>query len=326
MIYQDAEGPRAQLYAYSQSVYFIFSETKYKTGSALDQLIVNGSLFQPGVNNQYGWNTWYSAIDTAISALLESEDRGIIYGDILNCYGAELMFALPSIPADYIVTPVYNAEVLTQFENLTVTSNRPLALIQRDTSSSLVNRAGLSMNVNFVAKSMANGNVGLCPNRGILNFHIAGQPSNDIIIIATRAMTLNVSKTRCCDTASNKIGQPRSCYYPSAVGTELIVRLTMSWKNATQYEIGVVSTNGAEDSGNLSALRLMAFDWHPALYQVGLDAQYPDDGYPTASTPSSPTSVSNAYLDYDNYTIVEPSMLQKLHEMALYSEFGVPHI
>lgn len=328
MLYTDAEGPRAQTYAFNQGYYFIFDETGVSTGSALKTYqTISGQQFNPGINNQYTWADWEKAISALIDALLQSEDRGIIYGDILNCYGPEMLFALPQIPADYTVTPIYNAEVLTQFENMSTSPYRCTGLVQKATNTQ--NKLnGLAMKVSRESKAGLSGNSTPAGNKLVLNFHIPTQPSNDMVIIATRLMTFNVEKTRVASDSTNEDGQPVTRYFPTVAGTEIVNRVTMSYMVNGQPILGVVALNSVNGIGtNEMYLRLMAFDWHPALYEVGVAEGVPADGVPTSASPQNAVSDPlNAFLDYDNYTVVTPEEIRKLHEMALYSEFGVPHI
>lgn len=346
-VYKDAPGETAQMYAYVQNFYYMYSETQFDTGGALikvsvtsDDEDISTEVFEPGPENAYSVKQWIEAIQNMIDALISSEDRGVIFGDILNAYGTNNIRAIAPIASDFRVEPIYNAEVLTQFENLVISDMRVTGIAQivpalKDITQKTVvqlwtdkTRIGNSAQANKPVANML--------ERSILNFHFPEQPTPEQIMVATRATTLGIGATNAPSIKPGTGNNPDTIQYtgiePAAYGTEIIVNLIIVDRQKGISGTLEYATNVFNQAFNIAALsadavsepllKLMAFDWHPFLYNIR------DRAVPAANLSAQTTSIvpANAYGDYDNYTVITIDELSRLHRVATYSLFGVPQM
>lgn len=125
-IYTDANTTKAQYYAYVQEYYYQWSEL---TTTPEDPKFELRMKYRPGSSvNLAGTNNKKKAIlanlkqiqdfcDAILNPIIASEDMNIMSGDILKAFGADNLFKVHGIDETYMVTPVYNQEVLSQIEN-----------------------------------------------------------------------------------------------------------------------------------------------------------------------------------------------------------------
>lgn len=327
-VYKDAPGEYAQTYAYVQMEYFKYDETVSKTGGCLVPAnYVNGSTtttFNPGYpGTVYPWSTWVSVAQSMIDALVNSEDRGIIYGDLLNAYTAERIIALPEINSDYMVDREYSPEISMQIENtiLTGANYRLKGLFQFD-------------NKLFPQYRPATGSGDLTayvPRSGLLNFHMESDPTPEMILLATRFHTLGLLAAQMPEVGAS-LGDPDvyTAWVPDTVGSEQVTSMVMYYapyfKGSTPANVVFNNNNYAENTTGW--LRLMAFDWHPFAYQMGTSVTVP-------SVPTSTETKKGAvygrktlefYGDFDRYGTSDDVLLRKINDAAEFSLFGVPQI
>lgn len=348
-LFSDAPGPEAQMYVFRQRQFYHYDETSVTTGGCLKRYT------QPRVH--LTWSDHIAMIRDMISSLLNSEDRGIIFGDILNAYGADRIIAMQPIASDYTVVPQYNPEVQSQIENLCICSINPTAIAQEQdhnkifTSWQELATTGIEMAVP--------------PLKPILNFHTPDQPSNEMITIATRLSAAGAiaDKNRYVLPTGTKVTPKKAAVVrPYTCGTELIYQADLIVKTLTTTSTaGVATINsgpfvlsllssgvptllaGISNVLNLSYLHITdtaptlsandyylqlltimsAFDWHPFLY-------YDQDTYAiefSTKTPEEPLGVVTsgmAFGDVDNMIELSANELDKLNTVCLYSLFNVP--
>lgn len=380
-IYLDAEGSRAQSYAFVRNRYWKVSETGSKQGTTLVPAVIdmNATTSTPvraaysefsriasrkttadvGGSSIY-WYQFRSMIQDMIDSLVASQDRGSIYGDILTAYGAPRIYAMPEITADYTVKPEYNAAILSQIENLTVSPIEQRFVVQNQAAANKgrlymapvwynilpdsetdkftqpVTSSSATGKLNVIAAAMA-------PTSQILNAHFQGQPSPEFIMEATRfkvgAATQGeiqiLGNTPAMDSATGKwtgindTTVTNNGVFPSSCGTETVV-----WVSITrlQYDAGggrltytddleIFKESTAATPRDVKAMeRLMAFDWHPFVY----DTKLIWTGNSTDSKIYQGIELVESFGDFDNYIEMDDVVLSKLHATALYSAFGVP--
>lgn len=112
-VYLDDPGIKGQAYVFNPRYFYKYTITEQ-----------NATLEPVIMHHQDGRLTRYedvlNLIESMLDAMLVNEDMNIMSGDILKAYGQENLWRLASIPEDYLVTPVYNAEVLNQIHNATI--------------------------------------------------------------------------------------------------------------------------------------------------------------------------------------------------------------
>lgn len=301
-VYRDGESAKSQYYVFRQRGYY-----QYVVGTTQESTKLTYVNWAEGMT----FAQYVSSVNALITPLLESEDRGIIFGDILKAYGMENIFAMNPITADYRVTPTYDREVLTQIENSNAIFIRPDSISEDASSGRLIETwtKQTSINASIVA-----------PELQILNFHQIEAPTPEQVMIATRL--------KCAGTiALTYTGTPNASYTlsPEVYGTEIITQyksIYYTWNPTPTlmklaWNSNFTSTN---EPGATAVYQWAAFDWAPWLYGITVP-----DAPTSANVPLIiPTTV--ALGDYDNYTYISKNELAKMHTTALYSEFGVPAI
>lgn len=324
MIFTDAQGVQSQSYVFVQDKWYYYDETYSPDGGILLPVKdATGNAFNP-CQNVYKIHNWIDLVQQMIDNLVASEDRGIIFGDVLNAYGAEKIRAMSQIPSDYTAAPVYNMEALMQIENTfinTVTTNCIGQVDGRIVEgwTTIANGTTIDYNVGST----------------VLNFHHPEQPSPEEIMIATRMQAFGyVFGAYYLDTTSKtfKFGNyhVRIAGIGSEIPNQMYIFTRSPLQNAklpTRTRIHPVNFEENESITRLEDwLKLNAFDWHPFLYRTN---------YPLIVDPSSGNYTGSgrlrddpicAYGDFDNYTVLKYDELSKMHRVALFSLWGVPHI
>lgn len=347
-IFTDADTALGQTYVFCPVMFQQFSETGDSKGTSLEPATYQGAdgkwyvFYARGnknnaTNNGHLWSDWVAVIQHMIDRLVASEDRGIMFGDILNAYGAERIFALPSVPVETRIEPVFNPEVLTQIENLTTTRARCLGVRQDE--------SGIYPLLDLPDSTLANLIQRVAPESPILNFHQQAQPTPEQIVVATRLTAAGSRASKLSYTTTNQgnasesaapvsavgYGGTSAGVLPLAFGSELVDTFKYVAKDATAtYGWNIVDYPWAatlDQNRPMFSLESsvsgehLTFDWAPFIYylEAGTDAANTTEGAVLGK-------VQYAYGDYDNYTKLDYYELSKLHQMALMSEFGLPII
>lgn len=309
-IYMDGDSAKSQFYVFKPAYCLVYNETFNDEGGA--------AVYEP-VGYSLTWQQYMAILNKQFNALLNSEDRGIIFGDILKAYGAEHIYALKPIPVDYRLMPVYDREVLTQIENASVIESHPHAIAQSQTTLDLYT------DWNWAAPSTAKAIEAehLIPERQVLNFHQVESPTPEQIMVATRLKAMGTSPIIETEGATKGVVGT----YPTVCGTETIQRVK-AWVyaqyNGVQTLVGyTINANFYSSNPRSSQMWYLmnAFDWCPWTYV--LDSQN-QNKYLTTDGTWYDTVVQFAIGDWDQYTTVDVETIRKMHVTAVYSEFGVP--
>lgn len=340
-IYKDADSVKSQYYMYVPSNPWKYNPTISAQGAGLEVVDT-----VPGTTTKFGKDTHhlltfaeYSKImDTIINSFINVQDRGIMLGDVLKAYGADKIYALNEIPSDYRVNIMHDKEVLTQIENSTCAF--------RDMLNVVPNADGTYARP--LPKLAANANTwpGICdtfnhmyPDNVMLNFHFPNQPTASDIMIATRLTAVG-------NQSSTYPSEGKYTTDPANFGTELITRYTIYWySSATKlssidFSSMMISFPDTADKSSVPLInknaKIMAlssmFDWAPILYLLQYDQTVVerdwlevigDKIYPRTSAHAKTGYIVG---DIDNAIPINYTITSKLHNTAIYSEFGVPKL
>lgn len=331
-IYMDADSVKGQMYVFVPDSYYIYKETG---DFAEDNHIAENILTYWNVEDFHTWADYVAVMDSMFKPLLESQDRGMIFGDILKAYGAENLYILPDITSDYRVQPVYDREVLTQIENLTVWPYGYESISQDPYTGRLYTSAYTPVTEPVLYPDWQ----AYPPEKQILNFHVSETP--------TPAMNMVATRLKCAGIAGIPNGKGAAAYpqagaggvAPAACGTETIKEVRVwyiHWNSGVpEYTNLIIPTlwgSGlANDTFVQEIVAWTAFDWAPWLYE----AAYPSAPWTDKNTminksiidaKSGLEAVWHAIGDYDYYTTIDIEELKKMHRTAVYSEFAVPTI
>lgn len=299
-IYKDGDSAKSQYYQFVQSQFYQYIAPASGGAGKLQPYI-----WVSGASKSNTWDEYMNMMNSLLDTLLSSEDRGIIFGDILNAYGADKIFAVNAISSDYMVEPVYDKEVLTQIENATVTRWRPANVEQDTVTNTLVQRwnTGATLDNGYFAPSVQ-----------VLNFHQIEPPTPEQIMVATRL------KVAGCYTVNYTGGSTTVLELsPDAYGTEIIVGVTVvnyNWTGGTKSMNYLLVTTDllkpqSDTINTLSVYRWSAFDWAPWIYMTGTVTQ------PTSADQHIEIKATRALGDWDNYTFISVAELNKMHTTAI---------
>lgn len=319
-VYMDSESPKGQYFMYVPASLRIYDETTNPNGT---QLVADDRWDPIGGMT---WTTAIAVVRDAIKALMNSEYRGVIFGDILKAYGAESIFKIEFLDANYSITPEYDKEVMTQIENCTYVfrsgvRNKPSTYT---TTINVNNGTGL---ISEIQPVLSSGTLDLqadrlYPNQPALNFHFKGQPTSADIMVATRMTAVgNAIIGDPVDVPTRIVGNmPRYCGTEVAVGA-YIVQLTSTFTMtliSLYQQMSESDLSGASTSaGRLQAIcATSAFDWAPWIYVVKQTGK--------TTTSAGDIDVVNYIADVDNYVVLQQSEVARMHRTAILSEFGVP--
>lgn len=337
-VYTDAQSSKAQYYIFNSYAYLKYSETgdfaddnhlaeaEYKVAICSSP---TSGRFLPGTsyNDVAGaitkptgtWADYMSKVNDMFEALLNSQDRGIIMGDILKAYGADKIYALKPIPADYQVIPVYEPEVLWQIENATVFDATGWEAISQDPKTGDLYTSAYTPTSGTVQYGYHQGST-VPPMTQVLNFHQKEQPTPDQIMEATRLKALG-----CVGIPNGKNGALgyRGTQYgglaPATCGTEVVTGITVTLMGTEQFTgvalRGVVDANYDSEYGianraynSLFTLwdLVSAFDWSPFIYNVKWTRPWgTSTTVPLAYGTETQSVVYNAIGDYDMWTTID---------------------
>lgn len=340
-IYKDAPGDYSQTYVYTQRKYYAYDEMGASTGGRLvpatydlqwegSSPAPSDATFTPSAYNNYKWSTWVKVCQRMIDALINSEDRGIIYGDLLNAYTAERIIAIPEMSSDYTVIPEYSPEISMQIENTIVVNERfcsPTGVAQYE------NELYPTFTVTGDTTKAPTG----MPLSGILNFHVESDPTPEMILTATRFHSLGLKAAKVLTFDDEGTPTSANAWVPHVAGSEIVVNISVGlfeagfnksqtipdWEYFNHTSLDVTTTE--EERRKL--LHLWAFDWAPFVYSVS-KTTYP---YAPAAADASAGQVAieemiEAFGDFDRYGISSAELLTKINDVAWYSLFGVPQI
>lgn len=332
-IYKDGASIKSQYYMFVQETFYKYDETTSTNGGSLRPVAwLEEDSSQAGADKPDKLRTWsfyLNFVNSLIDALINSQDRGIIFGDILKAYGPESLYRMAAVTSDYTIEPVYDREVLSQIENATFywsSHIRDVAVL----GPVYQDHSGAAPTLKFAYQIVQSNFQGNEPGAKQLymNFHQLEAPTPDQIMVASRLMTSGI-----IEVDSNPDGISGQGFSPLIAGSEIPIGCDVYYYSISEgnYKLNKASINVEElvdDKGKILPATQMsdlqwflwtAFDWAPGIaVQKSLTYKAP------ISSPQVPELVYKI-LDYDNYTSLDAgSDLRKMHNTAMYSLFGVP--
>lgn len=297
-IYVDQKDlTKAQFYLTDFEGYWKWSSTASTNGS---------SLTYEKVSANRTFSDLLAYAEDLLDAILQDEDCGTIYGDILKSYGSEALMTISPVAADYKVLPIYSEEVLLQIQNANIVGN--VVESTMGVSQSQANNGAIMFNPGVTqdnnAKARACNPIITIP---------AESPTPEAIMVSTR-----LTPTMVYDDA-------RALVSFDSMGTEIPVSMRIWTKSGTTdpdtvyfdvtNQVAITqqwSTNQlAELIKQMSALDKFAY--HPGVNVVQ---------WMGTSNEKSPKFIGN-FKDLTNYTVMTYNDLRKLHDVAVMSELYV---
>nr|AVX53324.1 putative capsid [Marmot picobirnavirus] len=331
-IYTDAESVKAQLYLYVPDHFYVYQPKLTDEGGCMTPILWNDilvnrqasgpvSLYKAEQSFSLKWDEWKNLFFMQINALVNDQDRGIIFGDILKAFGQEKIYSLTPIPVDYRVGFTYNREVLSQIENAVV-CQPTIAGIKQDPNTNRIVQVWLAQTSDLKGTG----------NHSVLNFHTATPPTAADIMVASRMhcgglRTQRHSVLNIADDGTLSFGQ-EIIWVPDSCGSEVCTGIKYAENKVTSsagydfiyHEFASIVADGVGQYEFDQLHIALSFDWCPWIYKCGKAAKN------QTAAGVMVTDTFFAYGEYDMYITVENSELRKQNVAAIYSEFGVPYI
>lgn len=301
-VYVDSKGATPQMYLYKPDGYYQWTEGTDDEPTSL-RYIGREALYGASSGTVSDISQITSAINNLLDPILGSEDAGIISGDLAKAFGANGMIKIQPIVEHEMLNLAYSPEVLHQVMNampLGVVSNNN---ITQDLSNTVV---GPQL-VCRPAIVPSNQTDLITRHKKLLNFH--DYPHDQAGIMVATRLTFSLGEA----FGTNQ-------RYLASCGTEICVSVLVYYDS-----IGIASNPTVVqltmEMGNVGNLNL---NLTTALRQVAARSKF--DYAPTAylwNTESDQATYYGEIQDVDDYTYIDDSIIQKLHEAAIMSEYAV---
>lgn len=305
-LYTDSTTAKAQTYAYVPDGYRIYTEVESGGGKLVYTDFACDLKLKVA--------EYIEIMNSMINPIIGSEDMNIMSGDILKAYGPEGVFKLDSVAENFMVVPMYDHEVLTQFQNITFLGRANMATGNFDITQD---------------NSINKGTIIFDPNWGVIANGGTNDPRN-----AKRVLTLDLPNVTPADTmvasrltnvTHTETVQNVDHLHLTSSGTEIATFGAMRMfdpetkvLNGYNIEYSMTVLLGADSSSTrfmFSKIDMLnKFDYHPPMALVVVSA----DGNTIYQT--------NQYQELDNYTVLDEIDLGSMHETAVLSEFNCPQM
>lgn len=326
-LYYDGKSPKAQIYQYTLGYVYKYVETAATQPGYLEPVYIYsapGSLTAAKI---------YEIMDTLIDPISASEDCGIMGGDIYKAFGDSGVVKLDWTLDNYSVIPEYNEEMLSQFQNATVTG--PVLRSYAHDSSKVYNNITQNEFGDIICDLKF---VGLMDNSVLTPSRFSG------VMCSNRVITFNKDNVTPADTMvgtrltviSSKFEDANPgdsteapTYFGNVYGSEILTSVTLTrfvfeggtWTHTTdtsfKYDMSNDMTEPSQYCKLMQGIALSSqFKWHPAFIIT----------VPTTRVTDMFANYlyGGLNLDIDNFTVLSYSDVEKLHETALLSQFNVP--
>lgn len=118
-LFTDETSLKSQIFGFKKVMYRVFEHNAGENGGALVSHIRPGATGKTLLTP----TAWFNGVLEMINRIADSEDMGIIMGDILKAWGTENCMTLDYMSQDYICKPAYDETVKCQFENMYIHSS-----------------------------------------------------------------------------------------------------------------------------------------------------------------------------------------------------------
>lgn len=340
-MFLDSDTSMAQTYQFNPVRFYQWAEGSAASGTANYAKLVTREGIGGGTSI-WGYNDFKSAVDALLNPLLTSQTViENMAGDILKAYGAERCVQLDMIPEDFNIYPTYSKEVLSQIENMSILTMPPKVDSLNITQSTDIGPGYLKYQPTFddTAHPVVAYSCAQAASQKVLNFHWENPTPADVMIGTRLGVAGEFTYYRTTTTNQLKLKGKLT-----AVGTEIVIGVGISVivanKDPNQIEYndqikqyytqcldvaGYALTNTYLDSTRGFAA-IQQFDWHPRFDVISTSwSSFPT----TEATATSEYLLGNYFgdtRDIDTYTVVENSVLESIHEVAILSLFDSPTI
>lgn len=344
-VWADASNPKAQLYQFSPMYFYQYQENTNPQGGVLKPIPFCTFDYENMLYRSHGRVSQMSVeqmkryLNALIDSLSLSEDIGVMSGDILKAYGQDKLFKLSSVEPEYVVTPVYNEEVLGQIHNATIVASHYKA----DDISSCVVTQNVSAGT-IVCNPVFEGDR-MEVNAVLVNSQKTSVSPQDTMV-----------NTRLTAAWIDSVSGASATKHFTAVGSEFVYLAGMTfidvedptrkpfiygfkshphvltYKTEDGFEPGTTFYNAMWNNVNENIVEylemdtmLHQFDWAPLVLPV-LETITVGNDPNTGNIKSREYTFVGYAGDLSNWTVITADNLANLHLTALMSEFDIPQI
>jgi len=298
-LYLDGTDVKAQTYFFDPNTYYVFDATSSETGGMLREQ----AWIRPDSFTRVSVSALVHRLNQLLHSVLQNEDMNIMSGDILKAYGQENMLVLPQIPEDYVVYPIYDEMVLTQIENLSITERSNADITQEDQLLVSTPRFQSLAPTNTLGK--------------ILSFKW-DNPTPAQVVDATRLAVItpvtSTSRTAAVDDRL-RVFISDGPVIDAKTGTHIVTSVQIVHAEMLHHVRPYVLIDNA-------TAETLGYD----VYGITLATQF--NYFPLrfsyrVNTANAFYELSDVVGDIQNYTILSKEDLDKVHEVAMLSLFGI---
>ena len=344
-IYADGTSSKAQLYAFApviaryrddatgRLVAFTLTETSSD--------VVGARVTSPASARTV--KSFKIATDKVFEHLINSQDVGTMGGDIKKAFGEGGLITASMVPDNYVIVPTYDEEVLSQFQNATITDGIYNVDITMDNSIDGGNVIYTPM-ISVKPKSLADYNgssigavCSILPYQydTIVNLNLNDPKPGDTIVATRLQCVAKRDKYKKLDATTNAwVGVESSEKITQAdayaldiefCGTEVVSAMKIwyfasnkdgNWIAQSRDIAGCQMVLQQSLSSFLSNMDMLSkFKFHP----IGHYAVYSQ-----ANNADVKFVEGGAMIEIDNYAIIQHETLGNMHSVCLLSMFDVP--
>lgn len=238
--------------------------------------------------------------DTLLGDLLQDIDIANISGLILRAFGDNNCIKMNTIPEDFMVSPVYNTEVLSQIHNATICGPVYSGLAGNGDITQTIND---TLSVSYVTNNNDTSSLRHLIKNRLLDLKTPS-PTIDDTFIATRLMA-----------CGSLVGGNNNLVTLDTYGTEIVTKIVLhTYKNGVIEETSLASScvSQSVDTAGTIVGQTMAFDDFPLLFSVTVENSFP--------------FITAILGNINNYTIMTKDDLKKIHSASTIALFDIPLI
>lgn len=301
-LYVDSMSNKAQTYFFMPEGYLQYDNTS-ATGTSLTWQSYLHMMMSGEEVDHVNLTLLFNLGNNLLNAVMNDEDFNIMSGDILKAFGDRII-RVETIPEDYYVLPAYSEEVLSQIHNATIGKDNLNAYVISQNPN--VNHGYITSNLTFKAEAATGPWPSFINTSRFINM-MKDDVTPGETMVATRLCIAGAGS----ETDESPIGIR---FY----GSEVITSAYMFMVSNAPVNKGIMVTQRIEDDSAtkfvakdvLNLIYVPQFDWAPQIWCINNDT--PDD-----------RKLLPAF-DVNNYTIIDPQSLARMHEVSLISLFDVP--
>lgn len=296
-VWKDRDMDKSQMYVFTPDYLYQYDEETVPARLAPLALAANSTKFNV--------KSLIEMANTMLNALSNSEDIGIISGDLFKRYGMQGSHKLAQVPYEFAVYPTYDEVVLNQIHNARFVGyidpvTIPIIELTADPDKGSLYQVLGGTNTASIMP-------GLEVAHPLDVTAELDQITPELVMEASRLTTLGKNIWNTSDGCTYQI---------TTCGSEVCTYFAIVYLRSDNGEPTTAYSTATTFSSSLPALnnQLSVFNLHP------MHVNYTD------ALQNNVTWGNDGFnYDFNNYTIIGASGLDKLHENALLGMFAVPY-